>query len=237
MKKKSRHCNSIIINIALASVLIPNLVNAATTIKLDYRHEYKNESKQSADRLKTFITTDSVLWEIEARTSSGESQWFEDQTISSYDIGLFYPYQYNKNLTVLSGFDYIMETANQQYIPSLRINYKTDSGIRLQTRYKQIISEKVAEGASDQSHVQRIDFWLGYTLPSWDFQYQVSFGKELNNDQPLQDNKDTDYWQNIRIRYQQFKTLRPYIEIGDVKVSRNNDERQLRYRVGFLYAF
>lgn len=239
LKIKNVNCgHQFVAKTIIASVLLasPCYALAYTKVKLDYRHEYKDESKQRADRLKTFITTDSVLFEIEARATSG-SAWMKDQTISTYDIGIFYPFRLNENLVVIPGLDYIIATSNQQYVPSLRLNYKTDNGIRLATRYKQVINEKAAPTQDDQSHIQRVDFWLGYGNPTWDIQYQVSFGKELNNSQMLQDNKDTDYWQNIRLRYQSNENWKPYIELGDVKVSSTTDERQIRYRVGIQYAF
>ncbi|WP_051303383.1 oligogalacturonate-specific porin KdgM family protein [Psychromonas aquimarina] len=236
MKFITKNYNAVMLTGGLLLASAPAIVSAETSIKLDYRHSYSEETEKRADRLKTYISTDSLLLELEATTASGgDSNWLEDKTISSYDIGIFYPYRYNKNLVFLPGFDYITTTDNQQYIPSLRINYMTDNKIRLQTRYKQIINEQ-AIGDDERSQVRRIDFWLGYGTKAWDFQYQVSFGKELNNDVPLYDNTDHDYWQNIRIRYQQYQ-WQPYIELGDVKVGRYDDQRQVRYRVGLMCVF
>lgn len=203
-------------------------------VTLDYRHEWKAKSNTQADRLKTSMKIDPIILELEARTSSGDGSWLQNQHVKSYDVGIFYPYRYNNNLVVLGGFDYIMSVNNKDYVPSLRLNYKTDNGIRLQTRYKQILSQDPV-GDYKRSRVQRVDFWLGYKSEDWDYQYQVSFGNQLGNDKPLQNNKSSDYWQNIRIRYQDIPNFRPYIEIGDVKLKPTSDERQMRFRVGIQY--
>lgn len=199
-------------------------------VALDYRYEYIDKKGVSNDRFKTFITKGPLALEIEARGTYGTDDYMEHHRLSTYDVGAFYIYRVNPNLVVVPGFDYIISSNNTEYVPSLRVNYKTDAGIRLQTRYKQILNEET------DSRVQRTDFWLGYGTKIWDVQYQVSFGHQLGNDKPLGDGNQTDYWQNIRLRYQEHQ-LQPYVELGDIKVSPTTDERQMRYRVGIMYRF
>ncbi|EAB4029703.1 hypothetical protein FZH45_21565, partial [Salmonella enterica] len=51
------------------------------------------------------------------------------------------------------------------------------------------------------------------------------------------DNKKTNYEHNVALAWKLNKSFTPYVEVGNVAVRNNTDERQTRYRVGLQYHF
>lgn len=225
---------SLAILVAMSAATTTSFVEASDVKGyVDFRHQYSEGTGKQADRFKVMLQKGSFITELVANTEQSDSKFLKDQRLSNYDIGVFYAHQVSKNLVIVPGFDYILHDDMIEYIPALRANYKMDNGVRLQTRYKQIFNDK------NDNEIGRLDFWLGYNYNStWDFNYQVSFGKVVQGDQILYNgDEDKDYWQNLTVRYDGFGAFKPYFELGDIKESKDTDNRQLRYRVGLRYAF
>ncbi|MGP4928743.1 oligogalacturonate-specific porin KdgM family protein, partial [Pseudomonas lundensis] len=61
--------------------------------------------------------------------------------------------------------------------------------------------------------------------------------KEIYSNQIAFDGKKRNYSNKLYIDYKLTHSFTPYVEVADVYVDKNTDERQARYRVGFKYKF
>ncbi len=80
----------------------------------------------------------------------------------------------------------------------------------------------------------RGEFWLGYNFTDWRIEYNYIY---KHSDQIRFDNKKWDYEHNLKARWKYSKALAPYIEVGNISVHKNSDERQTRMRTGIQYSF
>lgn len=198
----------------------------------DYRHEYRTDSEVNNDKFQINLSQGNFLLENIAYITSGTDPFFSNQRIGSYEMGLYHITRLHPKLVFVPGFAYSISTnENNLYIPSLRFNYLTDNRVRIHFRYKQILSSK------NTVHNQAFDGYIGYKFANgFDATYQINYTHAINGNM-LWNSGNSDYFQNLKVRYDGFGRIRPYAEIGDVKVHAKGDDRQLRYRVGVQYKF
>ncbi|CEO40741.1 hypothetical protein UA38_00740 [Photobacterium kishitanii] len=197
------------------------------------RQEYRDGTGAHNNKFQVNLQQGSWLLETIAYVSGGtENEIWSDQKVGTYELGLYNLARISPNIVIVPGFAYSINTnENNLYIPSLRFNYATDNKIRLQARYKQIVTSK------NTHRNQAFDVFLGHRFDNgFDFTYQGNITHSISGD-ILFDNKDTDYFHNLKVTYFGFGKFRPYAEIGDIRVNTTTDDRQLRYRLGIVYAF
>ncbi|MCD9558314.1 hypothetical protein GRJ22_18245 [Photobacterium carnosum] len=201
--------------------------------KFEFRQEYRDGVDQYNNKFQVNLRQGSYILETIAYVNGGnDNDIWSDHKIGSYELGLYHNYKVSPNLTIRPGFAYAMNTnENNLYIPSLRFNYLTDNKVQIEGRYKQVIT-------SQNTHRnQALDLFLGYRVSkNVHLYYQGNITHSVSGN-ILFDNKDTDYFHNLKATYKGFSRFQPYAEIGDIKVSPKTDERQLRWRLGIVYPF
>ncbi|MGF1873824.1 oligogalacturonate-specific porin KdgM family protein [Photobacterium frigidiphilum] len=214
---------------------------------VEYRHEYRDGNNKHSDRVKAFIDTGkNIGFELDARYNNDEEdKMYDSMTMNGSELSIFYYTKLKPNLTGVFGSSLDFNPDGLVYVPYARLNYSFDNGFRIQGRYKWKLwdySQEGTDGNSYHSKIQQFDTWLGYKTGDWDFQYEFQFWKEMEgNGKALFDNGSTDYLHNVRLMYafnmKDGEKWRPFIELGQVKLNRTTDERQLRYRVGIKYTW
>ncbi|MDA0149175.1 oligogalacturonate-specific porin KdgM family protein [Vibrio sp. LaRot3] len=236
-----------------AKIVVASLLAAGTTQALandykttiEYRHQYVDGAQKHADRFKAFIDTGkNIGFELDARYANQDGA-YDAMSLGGSEFSAFYYKKLDDNWVGIAGASLDFTSEGLVYVPYARLNYAFDNGLRIQGRYKWKLwdyAQQGTDGNSYHSKIQQFDTWLGYKTGDWDFQYEFQFWKEMeSNAQPLFDNGSTDHLHNVRVMYS-IKTSdgenwRPFVEVGQVKLNRTSDERQLRYRVGIKYTW
>ncbi|WP_318463310.1 oligogalacturonate-specific porin KdgM family protein [Photobacterium leiognathi] len=201
--------------------------------KFEFRQEYRDGIDQYNNKFQVNLRQGSYILETIAYVNGGsDNDIWSDHKIGSYELGLYHNYKINPQITIRPGFAYAINTnENNLYIPSLRFNYLTNTKVQIEARYKQVITSK------NTHRNQAFDLYLGYGgIKDLHLLYQGNITHSVSGN-PLFDNKDIDYFHNLKATYKGFNRLQPYAEIGDIKVSPKSNERQLRWRLGIVYLF
>lgn len=218
--------------IALSAIIAAGQVNAAS---IDFRHEYKGKSEQHSSRVKIneSIGNFSISGELKFR-SPKEAGFFEDLSNNGWELDLGYRFKINDNWSIQPGMPIEGRSDGMTYKPQLRATYAFDSidGFSLSGRYRHDI--KMYSDGRDTQNRHRFTGNASYKMDEWEFGLELNYYKAEGYE--LFDNKDTNYENNLTIRYRP-GAWSPYIELGDVSMSSETDERELRSRVGISYSF
>lgn len=216
---------------ALASV-------SAHAVTIDLRHEYTDDSKVQKDRvLISHRFVNGFGFSVEAKAKSGgndpDKAWNDivdngDEYIANYQFKVMPDFTFQPGIA--------LETSSSKsiYKPYLRGQYNWSNGVYLVGRYRYEYTRNTASGKEDE-HVNRGDLWGGYKIQKWIFEGNYVYKK--SEDYNRYDNGKDDYELNFKIAYSIDKNWRPYIQLGNVSVRSDSDERQTRYRVGLQYTF
>ncbi|AKH88458.1 oligogalacturonate-specific porin KdgM family protein [Edwardsiella tarda] len=209
---------------------------------VEYRHEYREGVKKHSDRFKVFLDTGNHIgFEFDARYGNHDDQAYDQMYLNGSELNVFYYTDLNKNTLLLAGNSFDFTSEGLVFIPFVRLNYTFDNGFYIHGRYKWKLWDYSMKGVDQQpyhSKIQEFDTFIGYKWGQWNFQYQLDLMREMSaNGQPLYNGKKWDYANNFRVVYAIDANWRPFIEIGDIKESRDSDRRQGRYRIGLKYTW
>jgi len=219
----------------------------ADSASINYRHQFLDDDRMHSDRVKLSYRMDNGLGfegELKYRTAGDRKDVAFDNTVSSgHELTTSYQYKYsamstwqpaiqldsNENGTTYKfGLKYTRKLSDQFYVAA---RYRFDA-LKLN---RDRIDEDVPDRGSDNRNTQRYEGWLGYTpAGKLSYEYQYIY---FDTDYIRYDNKKSDYEQNLAVKYKLDKYWAPFIEIGDIKVSATDDDRQLRFRIGVQYNF
>lgn len=225
-----KNSNRIIIGIISS---IPMVSNATY---VDIRHEYLDDSKANYDRVYVSHRFDSGFgFALEAISKSGgddSNKAFHDLEVQGNEYTANYQFNYY-NTVIQPGA--VLETGNgySVYKPYLRATYNINESWWIAGRYRFEYIRRSSDSRDDDS-INRIDAWVGYKLNDFEFIAEGIY-KHAKKYQ-LYDNKKSNYEYNFRTAYSIGAWL-PFVEVGNVSVRSDSDERQTRFRVGLGYTF
>ena len=246
--------SKIALGVGLAAAMIT--AAQAATFTADYRHEYRGEYGENFDRICLIgafengigFYVDSSFKSGSERPNAGDdtlpqgySEGQEgDFVTNATEMSLWWGYKIaDTGFTITPGIITESTSETTGYKPYLRLQYNTDFGlwfaIRPRYDYWRYDNDK-----ADQKN-GRIDAWVGYSYGNFGINYNYTYMWALNDNADgstryMFDNKEHNYEHHIAMNYR-FGKWNPYIEIGDISVASNRDDRQLRLRLGIQYTF
>ena len=220
----------------LLFLLLPLAVSSAQAVYVDVRHEYLDDSKANYDRAYISHRFDNGFgFAIEAISKSGGGDTdkpFNDMESQGNEYTLSYQY---KSGAVAWQPGFVVETGNgyATYKPYLRATWTLNDSWWVGARYRFEYIRRSSDSRDDDT-VNRMDVWAGYKWNNFDWTVEGIYKKADKYN--LFDNGRDNYEFNFRTAYIIDKWT-PYVEIGNVSVRSNSDERQTRFRIGVGYSF
>ncbi|MCU1719986.1 MULTISPECIES: oligogalacturonate-specific porin KdgM family protein [unclassified Pseudomonas] len=224
-------------------------INAyADSASINYRHQYTDDDRQHADRVKLGYRMDSGLGfeaEIKYRTAGDRKDVAYDNIINNgHELTVSYNYKLSPKSTLTPAFQMDSSKDSTTYKFGLKYNYKIDDQWYVAARYRydakrldrDQINEDVDDRGKNNQNTNRFEGWLGYTPTGSKLAYEYQYIHFLT-DYIRYDDKKSDYEQNLIIKYKLTKQWQPFMEIGDIKVNSTTDDRQARWRLGIQYNF
>lgn len=219
----------------------------ADSASINYRHQFLESDRMHADRVKLAYRMDNG-WgfegELKYRTAGDRKDVAFDNTVGNgHELTTSYQYRYSAVSTFQPAIQLESDDKGTTYKFGLKYTRKLNDSFYVAARYRfdarklnrDLIDDDVPDRGSDNRNTNRYEGWLGYT-PAGKLSYEYQY-IHFETDYIRYDNKKSDYEQNLIVKYKMDKSWSPFIEIGDVKVSATDDERQLRLRVGVQYNF
>lgn len=223
------------IRLPLCGLLLACASSQAVTI--DLRHEWLDDSKQHKDRaLVSHRFANGFGFSLEAKWKSGGNhpdKPFNDLVSNGTESTLSYQYKVTPAWFLQPGFTLESDSDSSIYKPFLTTGYRFANGVYLNLRYRYEYTRYTQQNTDDRQ-TNRGEFWLGYRLNDWRFEYNYIY---KHSDQILYDNEKWNYEQDIKVAYSINKNWTPYAQLGDISVRKTTDERQSRFRVGIQYNF
>ncbi|PBI80442.1 hypothetical protein A9993_12195 [Rahnella victoriana] len=226
---------------ALALLVISTSASAVT---LDYRHEYKADSKTNADRLKMSHTTDGGYYaSVEGRFAEGSERQNDGfSTGSGHFSGSGSEWEFGKSFQITDklilapgvnldmGDDYVGYRLQIKAIYSITENWMTT----FRWRPGVDVSENPNE---DNRNYNQFNWEFGYVSEKFsvvsDYEYRFTNYDDYQGDH--------NYWlYNIVASMPIDKHWTPYTEIGVVpryNINPSQDDMEMRYRLGIQYNF
>ncbi|WP_421683970.1 porin [Stutzerimonas urumqiensis] len=214
---------------------------------INYRHQFLDDSHLHSDRLLVGVRLENGLgFEGELKYKTGGSREdvaFDNMVGSGHELTVNYLYRINPDLVVypLVQFDSIEEATTYKVGAKLayQINDQFSTAFRYRNETRKLdrdkIDPEIPGRARQDQHTHRYDVWLGYAPGGrWSYEYNFAY---FDTDYIRYDGEESDYEQNIAFKYKLDDHWRPFVELGDVKVSSLEDDRQMRIRVGIHYSF
>ncbi|MBC7005213.1 N-acetylneuraminic acid outer membrane channel protein NanC [Photobacterium sp. BZF1] len=217
----------------IGSALIAGQVSAAS---IDFRHEYRGKSEQHSSRVKINESIGDFYFSGELKFKGADGKFMEDLQNNGWEFDWGYRFRLNDNWTLQPGMPIEGRSSGMTYKPQVRLTYAFDSveGLTLSGRYRHDFRTYSNGDSTDKRH--RVTGNVGYRINDWQFGLEMNYYKAEGYE--LYDGKDTNYENNISIRYRP-GAWSPYVEFGDVNYNRSDasDTRELRSRVGITYSF
>ncbi|MBB6116494.1 hypothetical protein F4826_003436 [Rahnella inusitata] len=211
-------------------------VTNAHAVYMDVRHEYLDDSKANYDRV--YISnrfSNGFGFAVEAISKSGgddTNKAFNDLEVQGNEYTVNYQFS-SGPVAWQPGF--VLETGSgySTYKPYLRSTWTINESWWLGARYRFEYTRRSSDSREDDT-VNRMDVWAGYKWNNFDWTVEGIYKKADKYD--LYNNSKYNYEYNFRTAYI-IGAWSPFIEVGNVSVRSNSDERQTRFRVGLGYTF
>lgn len=204
-------------------------VSAAT---FNVRQEFRSETGESTRvKLGSNIGNFSFSGELKFKPVDGSDKKASQN--NGWELGLDYRFKINDNWTILPGMPIEAREKGMTYKPQIRVNYAFDSveGLTLTARYRHDFYRNNSE-VDKQRH--RLTTGVGYSTGDWKFGFEADLYKAVDYD--IYDNGDSNYELNLTVARKMGKWT-PYVEFGDINVSADSDQRELRTRIGLTYSY
>lgn len=225
----------------VAAFLIPFSSGAVT---LDYRHEYKADSQTNADRLKIGHTTDTGYFaSVEGKLAEGtitQSDGFKEGNGhysgngSEWEFGR--NFKLSDDFTLAPAVNFDVGDTYVGYRVQVKAIYKiSDSWL---TTFRWRPGVQISEDSSvDNKRYHQFNWEFGYTGEKWrvigDLEYRITDYDDYKGEHNY-------LLYNVVASYQLDKNWTPYTEIGYVpryNVNHDDDDMEMRYRLGVKYTF
>lgn len=220
--------------IAVLLVLGPATSSA---LSLDARHEYLDDSKQNKDRLLlSHRFNNGIGFSVETKFKSGgddRRKPMHHMESSSNEFTLSDQFHLDANWSLQPGLALETSSDKETWKPMLRLQRDFANGVYIAARYRYEYSH-ISSADAHNEHVNRGDVWLGYKWDAWKVEYNYLY---KHSDQIRFNKGRWDYEQNIKLGRTLARHWMPYIEVGNVSVSKNTRERQTRFRIGISWNY
>jgi len=250
--------------LAISASLLTGAVSAS---QLDFRHEWKGETKQQASRVKLssgwklnsdWTTNVGVEMKFAGNNSDSivdpsfeyesDEEFFTDTELTETELDLGLTYKVNSNWQIKPGMPIAMTPRKVTFKPQLRVVYKADFGLTTALRYRHEFasysdlddgdtSMKTGEKVNNPQK-SKVTLTGGYKVKALP---NLKLSYEANYVKSLDNVKqfDGEDWEyDYGVTVgYQLGNWRPYAEIWNSDVSSSTDERQAKYRAGIKYKF
>ena len=237
--------------IAITASLAAGTVAADPAI--DFRHEWKADSKAEASRVKlghNYSINDD--WKgnvgIEMKFASEDAtDTFNNVKLTETELDWGYTYKVNKNWELKPGMPIAMTDRKTTFKPQIRAVYKADMGLTtaLRVRYEIANYSDATDGDTNmdgetinKANKTKLTLTGAYkiqSLPDLKLSYEANYWKS-HDDVAQFDNDDDNYDLGIKAGYR-IGNWQPYGEIWNTSVSSSSDDRQAKLRAGVKYYF
>lgn len=216
------------------STLLLLVAGSTAAASLDFRQEYKHDSKSYASRIKIGAGVGNYYFGVEAMQKGNP---FDDWEAKGNEFDVGYKHKVDEHWTIIPGMPLTFFPGHVTIKPQVRVQYKFDSGLTAKLRYRHEFRRFTDDQDKDVEQKSKLTANLNYTYNYLQLGLESNFEKGLD-DQVYFDNGDTNWDLIFHIGYKgKDWNLRPYAEFGNVSVSSTSDDRQLRSRVGLTYSF
>ncbi|MBW8190470.1 oligogalacturonate-specific porin KdgM family protein [Neiella marina] len=214
-------------------LFVSNTVHASFNI----RHEYKSNRQEHTSRMKVDHKFDSnVSVGLEVKFRSKDSQDFmKDVEAYAKEFSIAYDYTLSPQWRLSPGMPVETSNGNETYKPQLRLTYRPswDKMLSLSGRYR--LDIKPHETVNKFRH--RLTFVAGYNFQKWAASYEGNVYYSDNSNYHLYNGDRKNWEQNFSFRYRAVGNWAPFFELGDISVSNQSDDRELRMRAGIRVSF
>lgn len=225
------------------------LASAASAATLDYRHEWKVESKSQAARIKLgsgwklnkdWKTNASI--EMKMKSDTDEYSFSELVTAGTeLDMGL--TYKLSKTLQLKPGMPLFIDDDQTTIKPQIRIQHNSKFGLKSALRYRhEFINYTTDSGKSPQhQQKQKLTYTGAYkikALPKLSVSWEANYVHSLVDGAILSAGDRNWEWDaGLTIGYK-VGNWKPFGEIWTTDgTSSKNSQRQAKYRLGLKYYF
>lgn len=208
----------------------------STAATLDYRHEYTDESRVHKDRLRfSHRFANQIGVAVEAKSKNNKDEAYHNGMSGGSEVELNYQHKVNDAFTLSPAITLDLNDKGTKYMFALRGGYKITDSFSASVRYRYEVQDMSdSEKSGPNQHAHRGDLNLDYKWGDYKLGYNFVY---KDTDFIAYNNKKYDYENNLKLEYSLSKAWVPYVELGEVKVSSKEDDRQLRYRLGVKYNF
>ena len=228
---------------ALRRYTFIGLVIASTTtqaLELDYQHQYSEVEREHKDKVMLTQALDNGLAfsfeAVMATAPDGDGQpgkAFSRLTKDELKAKVKYSHKLGAHWKVKPKFTYADGKDKKSYKPALKVSYAITDRFSITPGYYHKLTRYDAEGKADK-HDNAVELGAKYKFGL----LSVGVGrKQIYSNQIVFDGTRKNYSNKVLFEYKLTKRLTPYLEVADVYVDKNTDQRQARYRVGFSYEF
>ncbi|KHT65574.1 porin [Photobacterium gaetbulicola] len=213
------------------SVMSALMSFSASSAFLDYRQEYKHDQELWASKIKLGAGVGKHYFGVE---SQQKGHIFDDwkANVSEFEYG--YRHTINENWRVIPATLVTFTNSGVTYKPQVQVQYLFDSGVVTKLRYRHQFKDLVEK---DNQQTSQVTANLAYNYNAFQFELSGNYWKSLD-DIDMFNNKDSNWDANFKLGYREKDwSLRPYLELGNISVSSDSSDRQLRSRVGITYSF
>ena len=228
---------------ALRRYTFIGLVIASTTtqaLELDYQHQYSEVEREHKDKVMLTQALDNDLAfsfeAVMAMAPDGDGQpgkAFSRLTKDELKAKVKYSHKLGAHWKVKPKFTYADGKDKKSYKPALKVSYAITDRFSITPGYYHKLTRYDEEGKADK-HDNAVELGAKYKFGL----LSVGVGrKQIYSNQIVFDGTRKNYSNKVLFEYKLTKRLTPYLEVADVYVDKNTDQRQARYRVGFSYEF
>ncbi|MCL1142172.1 oligogalacturonate-specific porin KdgM family protein [Shewanella gaetbuli] len=222
-------------SLLLITAIVSSVCFDASAASIDFRHEYKGETDQHASRIKmgnTFDNNLSISLELKFKGENGE--FMDNLQSNGTEIDVGYKIKLNDEWTLAPGMPIEFGNSGSTYKPQIRLTYQPAAlkGWSFSGRYR--LDLKPGEDIKRYRHRYTANIVYKYNL--WSFNFEGNYYYADNSEYLLYDDDRTNYENNLTINYKMGKWT-PWVEFGDVSISNDSNDRELRSRVGIRYSF
>ncbi|NIL17020.1 porin [Pseudomonas sp. AN3A02] len=228
---------------AIRRISLIGLVVASTTahaLELDYQHQYSEVDREHKDKVMLTQALDNGLafsFESVMNTAPDKDgqpgKAFSRLTKDELKAKVKYSHKLGPKWKVKPKFTYAVAKDKKSYKPSLKVSYAVTEKFSITPGYYYKLTHYDASGKEDKKD-NVIELGAKYKFG----QLSVGVGrKQIYSDQVVFDGTKNNYSNKVLFEYKVNKQFTPYLEVADVYVDKNTDQRQARYRLGFKYEF
>ncbi|WPN99969.1 porin [Pseudomonas sp. MUP55] len=219
------------------------LVVASTTtqaLELDYQHQYSEVEREHKDKVMLTQALDNGLaFSFEAvmatapDSDGGPGKAFSRLTKDELKAKVKYSHKLGAQWKLKPKFTYADGKDKKSYKPSLKVSYALTDKFSITPGYYHKLTRYDETGKADK-HDDAVELGAKYKFGL----LSVGVGrKQIYSNQIVFDGTRKNYSNKLLLEYKLTKRLTPYLEVADVYVDKDTDQRQARYRVGFSYEF